>query len=631
MKPVALLPDYDGSQTVLANIGSFSTPTGFDPSQLLGTNDNSLTLTSGGVAGSFVATAGRGLYSTQLGYDINNSRVFSTPGSAAGDIVLDRTIDWTDGTLNVSAPGTIRVSAPIFGFGNSTFNLEQGTWNALAFNGSTGIEVFRVKDFRISGGTFLGGKGGDGSAASPYLLQDIYALQGMASSGLLGLAFKVVGPIDASRTANWNAGAGFVPIGTAATPFTGTFDGQGQAIGSLTVNRPTAPEVGLFGETGGSSVIRNAVLQNASVTGDAHVGALVGSNAGRITFSQASGSVAGTQDVGGLVGLSSGGFASLGENGSIADSSANVAVTGSTRVGGLVGWNSGGPVDRSNASGAVQGSQAVGGLLGQHSFAILNDSYATGAVTATGSDGYAGGLVGTLDGGNVATSFATGQVNGVSRAGGLVADNDSGVILNSYATGSVHVSAAGGFAGGLVGANNRTVRTSFATGGVTGGAGAVLGGLVGSNTGGGAVTGGVWNTDTIANGGTGQSTSAGSLAADGKTGAQMRQLATFTAAAWNIDDAGATGSAWRIYGGQTLPLLRSFMTPLNLGGSPVTRTYNGLAQTGALPASANASLLTGRLPAAGTPAPTPAAMRPRSWATTSWALRRSPSPRPRWR
>lgn len=46
----------------------------------------------------------------------------------------------------------------------------------------------------------------------------------------LGGDYELGNDIDASATNTWNAGAGFDPIGTYASPFTGTFDGKSYSI-----------------------------------------------------------------------------------------------------------------------------------------------------------------------------------------------------------------------------------------------------------------------------------------------------------------------------------------------------------------------------------------------------------------
>jgi hypothetical protein len=167
-------------------------------------------------------------------------------------------------------------------------------------------------------------------------------------------------------------------------------------------------------------------------------------------------------------------------------------------------------------------------------------------------------------------SYATGSVSGTYFVGGLVGYN-GGPISNAYATGSVSGASGSEYVGGLVGYNNATygtVSNSYATGTVTGTSS--LGGLVGYNTGTAAtVTNGFWDITT-----TNQSTSAGGT---GLTTAQMQAASSFTG--WSIATTGGSGDVWRIYQGNTFPLLLSFLTPLTLADTTVT--YDGSTQYGA--------------------------------------------------
>ena len=61
-----------------------------------------------------------------------------------------------------------------------------------------------------------------------------------------------------SSTDVWGS-SGFAPIGSLATPFTGTFDGLDHTVSTLTINL-AQPNVGLFGATGTGAVIRNVGL-----------------------------------------------------------------------------------------------------------------------------------------------------------------------------------------------------------------------------------------------------------------------------------------------------------------------------------------------------------------------------------
>ncbi|RLC64965.1 MAG: hypothetical protein DRI01_02460 [Chloroflexi bacterium] len=98
-----------------------------------------------------------------------------------------------------------------------------------------------------------------------------------------------------------------------------------------------------------------------------------------------------------------------------------------------------------------------------------------------------------------------------------------------------------------MGGNDGTVSNSYSTGGVIGNSD--VGGLVGWNDG--TVSNSFWDTET-----SGQSASAGGT---GKTTAEMMDIATFTAAAWNITAvaSGQTNSdyIWNIVSAVTYPFL----------------------------------------------------------------------------
>jgi hypothetical protein len=233
----------------------------------------------------------------------------------------------------------------------------------------------------------------------------------------------------------------------------------------------------------------------------------------------------------------------------------------STDYVGLFGYANGTLRNVGLPNSSIKGHQYVGTLAGLSGAAISN-SYATGAVV--GSSIMVGGLVGK-NGGNISNSYATSSVSGTDTVGGLVGFQASNSIANSYATGDVNGNTA---VGGLVGALSSTVSNSYATGHVNGSS--IVGGLIGTSSGG-TVTDSFWNTQT------GYPTN-NSSGATGKTTAQMKQLATF--AGWDIDDAGGTGKIWRIYEGNTNPLLRSFLTPLAVTANAAGKTYDGLAYSG---------------------------------------------------
>lgn len=276
--------------------------------------------------------------------------------------------------------------------------------------------------------------------------------------------------IAAGQTSAWNSGAGFLPIGSMATPFTGTFDGAGHTISGLVINS-NASSVGLFGAVGGAGTVRNVTLAGGAIavntTPYAPVGALVGANMGMVSNSTASTPISGSGDL-------------------------------DEAAGGLVGDNQG-VITGCAASGAVSGADS-GGLVGDNSGQITL-SYATGPISG-GTGGYraAGGLVGG-NYGNISTSYATGNVTGVmGRVGGL-AGITYGSITNAYAAGTA-TGLAGSpgnmfVAGGLVGFNGGALTAVYALGAATG-HDYKLGGLVALNNSG-TIRYGYWDITTSGN------------------------------------------------------------------------------------------------------------------------------------
>ena len=223
----------------------------------------------------------------------------------------------------------------------------------------------------------------------------------------------------------WNAGAGWAPVGTsgsAATPYTGRFDGNGHTIASMMINTTDVLGVGLFGGVNGGP-IENVGLTGVDITANYPtgnfdifaVGALVGSLTGTVRSSYATGAIAvnvtttsatAASAVGGLVGttFSAGRIAGSYAAADITLTSASTDAAQADTAGGLVGTLAGnatnqGTVTASYATGAVSANRAgsqVGGLVGATGRVTIDASYATGRLTATGSSPEVGGLVGSL-------------------------------------------------------------------------------------------------------------------------------------------------------------------------------------------------------------------------------------------
>ena len=306
-------------------------------------------------------------------------------------------------------------------------------------------------------------------------------LMGCAATGCVG--YELTANLDLASAGD--SVTGWAPIGGASSVFTATFDGGalGFTVSNLTINT-SLDRVGLFGQTGPGSVIRNVTLEDVNVTGNKGAGALVGRNAGSIIDSSATGAVSGTEDTGGLVGaiVHPGSF--------IVGSTAGVQVTGGAAgifIGGLAGFNKGLIID-SHATGDVTGVKYIGGLVGSNSGAggvnRISGSTAGGAVTGTELGRWIGRFEQRPD---HRQPCHRGRGWCHIWVGGLVGSNDGagGVNRISGSTAGGAVTGTGNPVGGLVGFNNGPISSSHATGDVDGST--YVGGLVGSNSGAGGV------------------------------------------------------------------------------------------------------------------------------------------------
>src|ERR1700722_5738176 len=496
----------------------------------LGTTDITLQSSAGGTAGSgnvnvndAVTWSANTTLTLTASNNVNVNANIAASGATAGLVINPNTANATGGSVETPS-------------GTGTFNLTRAS---ITLSGAT-------PHLSIAGTayTVINALGAPGSVTGT-------DLQGM--NGNLAASYALGGNIDASATSAWNAGAGFTPIGSQGTAFSGTFDGLGHTVSNLTIKLPLVNYVGLFGSIGAGSVVQNIGLVGGGVIGDEFVGGLAGASAGMVRNSYVTGGVSGTAGiVGGLVGLN---------DGTVSNSYATGSVSGGNGVGGLVGLSIGGAIYGSLATGSVSGTNNdVGGLAGASTGPISNSS-ATGSVSGNGP--YIGGLVG-LNGGPISNSNATGNVNGSTYVGGLVGVNAaSASITSSYATGNV--SGTGGRIGGLAGMSAGAVSNAYATGSVSGPTD--VGGLVGltygstlsnsystgtvtgvSNTGGlvgdnqfGTISTSYWNTSanpTLPGVGGGTVTGA-----TGLTTAQMQTATNFAGFLFTVTP-GAVGNNW---------------------------------------------------------------------------------------
>ncbi len=225
----------------------------------------------------------------------------------------------------------------------------------------------------------------------------------------------------------------------------------------------------------------------------------------------------------------------------------------------------------------VTGKNDVGSLIGEMNNSTLRRSYSDNA-NVTGIQAV-GGLVGSsYNGSLIEQNYSTGMVEGRAQTGGLVGTNSQqSTIKESYSIAKVDGSG-DSYTGGLAGQNNidSNISQSYATGQITG----VGGALVGVNEGNAQITQSYWSTEISgATRGIDITQLGGSIDSDSKdlTAEQMKNGASFVG--FDIDGQGGTGKVWRIYEGNTAPLLRSFLTQATLGTvANQSTTYNGQTQ-----------------------------------------------------
>jgi filamentous hemagglutinin family protein len=216
---------------------------------------------------------------------------------------------------------------------------------------------------------------GQGTPNDPYIINSIQGLQGIGSnSSTLSLSYVFTGLSNSEMSSLWNYNnstgkyEGFVPIGSIAQPFIGTFETNNTVNGlsNIYIYRPNTDNVGIFGVTGNTAVLSNIYMTKNSITGRDNVGGLVGFNQGTIDNTLGTQNfIVGNNNVGSLVGLNTG---SLNHSESF-----NGRVLGHI-AGGLVGYNSG-TIHYSLASvyvGNFGTSSTLGGIAGINAGTIEN-------------------------------------------------------------------------------------------------------------------------------------------------------------------------------------------------------------------------------------------------------------------
>ncbi len=383
------------------------------------------------------------------------------PDSDAGNIEVNAPLSWTDATelfLNpdntatinaaITAPsGTLRLEAlgiapittgPGGAISVGTFYLSGGDWEQV----SAPLPAFSADNFMLAPGSiFLRALGGDGSAATPYLLTDVFGLQGLGAGDLGSASYALANDIDASGTEDWTSPSGnegFVPIFS----FDGVLDGQRHSIDGLYIFQSAGfgmGYAGLFETIGSGATIRELSLTGATVMGP-EAGILAWINDGLVQGVHTGGSVTAYGTAGG--GIVARNFGTIEDSRSDAlvedglDPFGGPPSTGA--YGGVAGVNElTGEIFTSHSQGDIffdiPDEGAGGGVAGEN-LGLIEDSYAIAGVTGgSGITTNIGGLVGA-NGGTVNRSYAAGPVGptgpsccALLNEGGLVGLNLSGL------------------------------------------------------------------------------------------------------------------------------------------------------------------------------------------------------------
>ena len=433
----------------------------------------------------------------------NNFQIQSNSGASGstGDININDVISWsTNNTLTLTAQNNININSSIISSGaGGKLALEYGQAHVASGNAST----YNVKaPINLHAGNNFSTKlGSDGSVNQFQVITSLGSEGSTTGIDLQG--------VNGNLSGNYALGANIDASNAASWNGGAGFDPIG-TIGN--------PYGGIFDGLG--HTISNLQINRPN---NGYIG-LFGSaiNATIQNIGVSSGTVIGYFHVAGLLGFAQNTVVKK------SFSNANVFANG-TDVGGLVGKSVSITIADSYSTGNVTAQGEVGGLVGDSTAnSSITGSYATGNVTGTGGTVVSvGGLVGTNQGNSsISNSFATGAVNGVNQAGGLVGENNSSSIINSYSTGSVS------------------------------GVNASVGGLVGENSG--TVTGSFWNQQSSGNNNAVGTGSTGGIV--GVNNAQMKMLATYSLAQWDISNSASSNSVWFINEGVTGPLLRSLTT-----------------------------------------------------------------------
>lgn len=317
---------------------------------------------------------------------------------------------WAESSITYSKPSGAGTEASPYQIGTAA----ELYWFAALVNGDT--EVEGVKDANQS--------------ACAKLTTDITVNSAVLKS-------------DGSLADNSNDFDAWTPIGSEATPYRGTFDGNNHTISGLYFNDVYSAYAGLFGVNAGRII--NVGVIDSYFKGSRYVGGVCGYNyafntTATIKNCYNTGTISGSDDeVGGVCGCN------------YADSEGTSTINNCYNTG--------------MVSSSSRGECSFGGVCGKNyansnSTATIESSYNTGTVSGRGD--YAGGVCGknyaydSYATANIKNCYNTGTVSG-NYAGGVCGQNYAdpmtyevtATIESCYSTGTI----SGNYVGGICGQN----------------------------------------------------------------------------------------------------------------------------------------------------------------------------------
>ncbi|WHY94817.1 InlB B-repeat-containing protein [Neobacillus cucumis] len=242
----------------------------------------------------------------------------------------------------------------------------------------------------------------------------------------------------AENGAFYNEGAGWIPIGTDTSPFTGTFDGNGHEIIGLnqSIKSDKVIYAGLFGYVKNGKILNLGMVNSKieaentsldSATSQTYAGGIVGYGYNvTITGSYNSGNVASHSLFDGYAGGVAGYVSSV--------------------------YNAFSTISNSYNSGTIQGKSYTGGIAGQTYRTQISNVYNTADLNPTESK-YTGGIAGYLSSSStVSDANNKGNIQYQYRGGGIAGyASSSSSIKNSSNEGDLIGTASSSIGGGIIG------------------------------------------------------------------------------------------------------------------------------------------------------------------------------------